>query len=158
MSVRIEVIAVANRQPDWVTAGFESYARRLRGSCTLSLRELALARRTASTPIARAIESEGTRMLAALPKGAHVVALDETGDAWSTMELAARLRRWLDRGTPVALVIGGPDGLAPMCRERADECWALSRLTLPHGLVRIVVAEAVYRAAMMLAGHPYHRA
>jgi 23S rRNA (pseudouridine1915-N3)-methyltransferase len=97
-------------------------------------------------------------MLAAIPKGAHVVALDMTGAPWSTEQLGGSLRAWLEAGVPVALLIGGPDGLAPACLARAAERWALSRLTLPHGLVRIVVAEALYRAWAVLEGHPYHRA
>jgi 23S rRNA (pseudouridine1915-N3)-methyltransferase len=97
-------------------------------------------------------------MLAAIPEGAHVVALDASGRALSTAELARHLSRWIDHGGAVALLIGGPDGLAPACLERADERWSLSALTLPHGLVRIIVAEALYRAHSLLTGHPYHRA
>lgn len=96
-------------------------------------------------------------MLAAVPKGARVVALDETGRAFATADLAKRLQRWMASGGPVALLIGGPDGLAPECLDRADEKWSLSPLTLPHGLVRVVVAEAVYRAWSLLEHHPYHR-
>jgi len=96
-------------------------------------------------------------MMTALPKGAHVVALDESGRSWSTAELAGRLKRWLEGGRPVALLIGGPDGISPQCLDRADERWSLSPLTLPHGLVRVVVAEAVYRAWSLLERHPYHR-
>jgi 23S rRNA (pseudouridine1915-N3)-methyltransferase len=156
--MRIAVIAASNRQPGWVAQGFDDYAKRLRGSCTLTFREVALARRTVSTPIERSLEIEGERMLAAVPKRARVVALDETGEPWSTAQLAARLRAWLALGAPVALLIGGPDGLAPSCRRRADEQWSLSPLTLPHGLVRVTVAEAIYRAWTLLEGHPYHRA
>jgi 23S rRNA (pseudouridine1915-N3)-methyltransferase len=155
--MRIAVIAASNRQPEWVAAGFEGYAKRLRGNCMLSLTEVPLAKRTASTRAERAIQLEGDRMLAAVPKGARVVALDETGAQWSTAQLASRLRSWLALGAPVALLVGGPDGLARACRERADEQWALSRLTLPHGLARVVIAEAIYRAWAVLEGHPYHR-
>ena len=156
-SMRISVVAASNRQPEWVAAGFADYAKRLRGRCTLGLVEVPLARRGPSQPVERAVTIEGERMLTALPKGARVVALDETGVNWSTAELAARLRAWLARGAPVALLIGGPDGMAPTCLARADERWALSRLTLPHGLVRVAVAEALYRAWTLLDGHPYHR-
>ena len=96
-------------------------------------------------------------MLAAVPKGARIVALDESGRAWSTLELKQRLEKWLQGGQAVALLIGGPDGLAPECLDRADERWAVSALTLPHGLVRILVAEALYRAWSLLEHHPYHR-
>lgn len=156
--MRIVLIAASNRQPAWVGQAFEDYAKRLRGSCTLTLREVALARRTASAPVDKVLESEGERMLAAVPKGARVIALDERGEPWSTAQLAARLRAWLTLGAPAALLIGGPDGLAPSCLRRADEQWALSPLTLPHGLVRVTVAEAIYRAWTVLEGHPYHRA
>lgn len=156
--MRIAIIAASSRQPAWVGQAFEDYARRLRGNCTLTLKEVALVKRSAGLPVASARAREGRRMLAALPKRAHVVALDETGAHWSTADLVTRLEVWLCAGVPLALLVGGPDGLAPECLERADERWALSRLTLPHGLVRVTVAEALYRAWAVLGGHPYHRA
>lgn len=156
--MRIAVISASARQPDWVRSGFDTYARRLRGAVTLDLTEVALPRRSRSASLARLVGQEGDRMLAAVPGGAHIVALDETGRAFTTAELAGRLEQWIGLGVPVALLIGGPDGLAPACLQRADERWALSPLTLPHGLVRIIVAEAVYRAVSLLQGHPYHRA
>jgi 23S rRNA (pseudouridine1915-N3)-methyltransferase len=156
--MRISIIAASNRQPAWVTAGFEDYAKRLRGKCTLALLEIPLAKRSAGKAAGRILEIEGERMLAAIPKGAHVVALDVAGAPWSTEQLGGSLRAWLALGVPVALLIGGPDGLSPACLTRAAERWALSRLTLPHGLARIVVAEALYRAWAVLEGHPYHRA
>jgi 23S rRNA (pseudouridine1915-N3)-methyltransferase len=156
--MRITIIAASNRQPAWVTAGFEDYAKRLRGRCTLALVEVPLAKRSGANVAARVLEIEGERMLAAIPKGAHVVAVDVTGAPWSTQQLGGSLRAWLELGVPVALLIGGPDGLAPACFARAAERWALSRLTLPHGLARVVVAEALYRAWAVLEGHPYHRA
>jgi 23S rRNA (pseudouridine1915-N3)-methyltransferase len=96
-------------------------------------------------------------MLAALPSGARVVALDEGGDPWRTRDLARRLEGWMRGGSDVALLVGGPDGLAPAVLERADERWCLSGLTLPHALVRVVVAESLYRAWSVLENHPYHR-
>jgi 23S rRNA (pseudouridine1915-N3)-methyltransferase len=156
--MRIVLLTVSARQPRWVADGFVEYARRLRGPLVLELKEIAPARRTPAAPVANAIEQEGERLLAAVPRGAHVVALDERGAAWSTMELAERVRLWREAGKPVCLLVGGPEGLAEGCTARADERWALSRLTLPHGLVRVIVAEALYRAASVLEGHPYHRA
>jgi 23S rRNA (pseudouridine1915-N3)-methyltransferase len=97
-------------------------------------------------------------MLAVLPTGATVVALLETGKSWSTNELAVKLEGWMQRGAPVAFLVGGPDGLSAACMARAHERWSLSSLTLPHGLVRVVVAEALYRAWSLLENHPYHRA
>ena len=156
--LRLSLITASNRQPEWVDAGAEEYAKRLRGRCTLAIETVALARRTASTATERAVDDEGGRMLAQLPAGAHVVALLETGKPWSTNELAAKLESWMQRGAPVAFLVGGPDGLSKACTERANERWSLSNLTLPHGLVRVVVAEALYRAWSLLENHPYHRA
>jgi 23S rRNA (pseudouridine1915-N3)-methyltransferase len=155
--MRITLISVSSKQPDWVRDGYEEYARRLRGAVTLNLTEIPLPKRTRSSVVARLIAAEGERMLAAVPAGAHVVALDESGRSWRTAELAQRLKGWIALGAPVALLVGGPDGLARECLERARERWSLSPLTLPHGLVRIVVAEALYRADSLLRGHPYHR-
>ena len=96
-------------------------------------------------------------MLRAIPESAHVVALTVDGQSWSTRALAARLQRWMEGGVPVCLLVGGPDGLSPRVLERADECWSVSPLTLPHGLIRPLIAEAVYRAWTLTQGHPYHR-
>lgn len=155
--MRLVVLTVSGRQPKWVDDGWLEYAKRLRAPFRLELVELPLARRAASVPIDRAIEQEGERLLAAVPRDARVVALDERGEPWSTGELVGRLRRWRQSGAPVCFLIGGPDGLADRCLERAEASWALSRLTLPHGLVRVILAEALYRAASVLEGHPYHR-
>lgn len=156
--LRLSLIAASNRQPEWVDDGADDYAKRLRGRCTLEIKTVPLARRTATTPVERTIHDEGERMLAAVPQGAHVVALLETGKPWSTKELAAKLEGWMQRGAPVCFLIGGPDGLSPRCVARANERWSLSNLTLPHGLARVVAAEALYRAASVLENHPYHRA
>ena len=156
--LRLSLLTASNRQPDWVDDGAADYAKRVRGRCTLEIRTLPLARRTASTPIERAIGDEGERLLAAVPAGAHVVALDERGKPWSTKDLAAKLDGWMRVGAPVFLLIGGPDGLSAECTKRAHERWSLSPLTLPHGLAKIVAAEALYRAWSLLEHHPYHRA
>ena len=156
--LRLALITASNRQPEWVDAGADDYAKRLRGRCTLEIKTVPLARRTATTPVERAMHDEGERLLAQIPAGAHVVALLESGKPWSTKELAGKLEAWMQRGAPVALLAGGPDGLAPECVARANERWSLSPLTLPHGLVRIVAAEALYRAWSLLENHPYHRA
>jgi 23S rRNA (pseudouridine1915-N3)-methyltransferase len=156
--LRLSLISASNRQPEWVDQGAEEYATRLRGRCTLEIKSVPLARRTAATPAERAIHDEGERMLALVPQGAHVVALLEAGKPWSTKELAAKLEAWMQRGAPVLFLVGGPDGLSPGCVARATDRWSLSSLTLPHGLVRVVVAEALYRAWSLLENHPYHRA
>ena len=156
--LRLLLLTVTNRQPGWVDDGYHEYAKRLRGRYTLELQPLALARRSSSTPVARAVADESTRMLAAIPLAAHVVALREQGAQWSTPELAGKLEGWTLLGAPICFLIGGPDGLGAPCIARANDHWALSHLTFPHGLVRILVAEALYRAASLLANHPYHRA
>jgi 23S rRNA (pseudouridine1915-N3)-methyltransferase len=156
--LRLSLISASNRQPDWVDHGADDYAKRLRGRCTLEIKTVPLARRTATAPVERAIQDEGERMLALVPQGAHVVALLETGKPWSTKQLARKLEDWMQLGAPVSLLVGGPDGLSPGCVTRANERWSLSSLTLPHGLVRVVVAEALYRAWSVLENHPYHRA
>jgi 23S rRNA (pseudouridine1915-N3)-methyltransferase len=155
--LRLTLISASNRQPNWVDEGADEYAKRLRGRCTLAIHTVALARRTPSTPSERAVNDEGERMLAAVPAGAHVVALLETGKPWSTKELAVKLEGWMQRGAPVCFLVGGPDGLSRLCTARANERWSLSSLTLPHGLVRVVAAEALYRAWSLLENHPYHR-
>jgi 23S rRNA (pseudouridine1915-N3)-methyltransferase len=155
--VRLRVIAVGTRVPSWVDAAFDDYARRLRGPLGLELKELPAARRSAGTRAAQATGEEATRILAALNPREYLVALDERGREYSTAELA----RWLEErrrsGQDLACVIGGADGLAPAVLARAQQCWSLSRLTLPHGLVRVVLIEQLYRATTLLAGHPYHR-
>jgi 23S rRNA (pseudouridine1915-N3)-methyltransferase len=156
--LRLALIAASNRQPAWIDAGFAEYADRLRGPCTLEIKVLPLARRTASSSAERALADEGARMARAIPGGAHVVALAEAGKALSTKDLAAKLERWAERGAPVALLLGGPDGIGTEALARATERWSLSPLTLPHGLARVVVAEALYRAWSLLQNHPYHRA
>ena len=138
--LRLSLITASNRQPEWVDDGADDYAKRLRGRCTLEIKAVPLARRTPSAPAERAIQEEGERILAAVPAGAHVVALLEKGKPWSTKELAAKLEGWMQRGAPVSFLVGGPDGLSAECVARANERWSLSNLTLPHGLVRVVVA------------------
>lgn len=155
--MQIEVISASSKQPGWVQSGFDTYARRLRGTCRMSLTEIPLAKRFKSANQLQLQVQEGDRMLAAVPKGARIIALDESGRQWTTAELRSRLERWFHGGHSVALLIGGPDGLSPECLDRAHERWAVSSLTLPHGLVRIIAAEAVYRAWSLLENHPYHR-
>jgi 23S rRNA (pseudouridine1915-N3)-methyltransferase len=154
--VHIHLIAVGTGMPRWVAEGFQEYARRLPRECALRLREVDLPQRLRGLPPEQGRAAEGERLLAAVPAGAARVALDERGSPWSTAELARRLQGWLGGGRDVALLVGGADGLAPACREGA-EVWSLSPLTLPHMLVRVVVAEQIYRAWSILAGHPYHR-
>ncbi len=143
--------------PAWVKTGYDDYAKRLPRECELVLKEIPLAQRGKNCDIARLIKEEGDRMQASIPGGAHLVALDVAGKPWSTPELSAALARWLAGGKAVALAVGGPDGLAESIKSKASEYWSLSALTFPHPLVRIIVAEQLYRAWSMLNNHPYHR-
>jgi 23S rRNA (pseudouridine1915-N3)-methyltransferase len=154
--MRLLVIAAGNRQPAWVDEGFGEYARRLRGSCTLELAQIPLGRRS-KTSSDKAQKDEGERMLRAILPASHVVSLGVSGRPWTTEQLAKRLRHWTTLGAPVCLLVGGPDGLSAGCEARAVERWSLSPLTFPHGLVRVIVAEALYRAWSLNEGHPYHR-
>lgn len=156
--MKCRLLAAGTRLPAWVNEGFHDYQRRLRSPLTLELIEIPLATRRATEDPQRAISREGDAMLAALKPGDHVVALDVPGRLMSTVQVGAWLNERLREGRPLAFLIGGPDGLSASCRERADQAWSLSPLTLPHALVRVVVAEQLYRAVSLLAGHPYHRA
>lgn len=143
--------------PGWVEQGYQEYAKRLPAECALRLHEIPAGKRGKNADIARLTRQEGEKMAAVIPKGAHVVALEVRGKAWSTEQLSLRLDNWLSGGRDVALLVGGPEGLEPGLSAAADERWSLSPLTLPHPLVRIVVAEQIYRAWSILKGHPYHR-
>jgi len=151
--MRAWLIAVGERMPAWVQAGYAEYAKRLSRELPLQLVEIS----TRTRDPARLVAEEGAALLGAIPKGAHVVALDGRGKTWSSEELAAQLARWRMQGKDLAFLIGGADGLAPAVLERADQHWSLGSLTFPHPLVRIVVAEQLYRASSQLAHHPYHR-
>ena len=152
----MRLIAAGTRMPDWVDAGYADYAGRLRGDYRLELAEIALGQRGRGDT-AKAVATEGSRMLAAAGERCCLVALQVGGRSLTTEQLA----HWLDErsrdGQPLAFCIGGPDGLAPEVDARARLRWSLSALTLPHGLARVVVAEALYRAVSVLKGLPYHR-
>ena len=156
--MRIVLVAVGEKPPAWVREGFAEYAKRLPRPFAPELVELALGARGKGRDPARAIADEGERVLAALPKNAYVVALDERGRTWSSVELSKQFEAWQQGGRDVALVIGGPDGHAGAVIARADQKWSLGPLVLPHMLVRLVVVEQLYRAWTIATGHPYHRA
>ena len=156
--MKCRLIAAGTRLPNWVNSGFQEYQKRLRTPFALELHEISVASRRAGENPQRAISREGADMLAALGRDDYVVALEITGRSMSTEQLSKWLAERMRDGRSLALLIGGPDGLALPCRERADQSWSLSPLTLPHALVRVVVAEQLYRAVSLLAGHPYHRA
>jgi 23S rRNA (pseudouridine1915-N3)-methyltransferase len=154
--VRVRVIAVGTRMPSWVRSACDEYLARLRGSLAVALTEIeAASRRAGGAP--RAVAREGERLLAALLPADHVIALDERGREPTTRELAAWLGSRMQQGEDLAFLIGGPDGLAPEVLARSNYTLALSRLTLPHALARVLLAEQLYRAHCILANHPYHR-
>lgn len=152
----IQLHALGTRQPSWVNQGVAEYTKRLKHGIRLQLIELPLAK--SRHDVARALSDEAKRLLNAIPTTACKVALDIQGEAWSSVQLAQQLQRWQREVASVALLVGGPDGLADSILQRCQARWSLSALTLPHGLVRVVVAEQLYRAWSILQGHPYHRA
>lgn len=156
--MKLRLVAVGTRMPAWVESAFADYTRRLPPEYGFSLHEIAVTPRGKNADIARLKRDEGEKLLKALPRDARLVTLDERGSQWTTEQLAGRLAAWQQDGRDVTLAIGGPDGHAPEVLGRADERWGLSKLVLPHALVRVVVAEALYRAWSVNTNHPYHRA
>ena len=154
--MRLRVVALGNRMPAWVSAGWVDYARRMPREYALELIELKPEPRDRGKPVAQLLAAEAPRIAAAC-KDTRVAALDERGRPWTTRMLADTLARWRDEGHDASFVIGSADGLAESVRRDAAAVVALSALTLPHGLVRVIVAEQLYRAVSLLAGHPYHR-
>lgn len=155
--MRIHLVAIGTRMPAWVEQGYQEYAKRLPNECALVLHEIPAGKRGKNADIVRLTRQEGERMAATIPKGARVVALEVGGKPWSTAQLSSRLDSWMGEGRDTVLLVGGPEGLEPALSASADEHWSLSPLTLPHPLVRIVLAEQLYRAWSILKGHPYHR-
>ncbi len=153
----LRVIAVGTRMPAWVERALDDYAKRMPPELRIEWREVKAEPRGASGSPVRWMAREAERIRAAVPAGAHLVALDERGDDVTSAALAVRLARWRDAGRPVALLVGGPDGLAPELKGECAERLRLSSLTLPHAIVRIVLAEQLFRAWAIDAGHPYHR-
>lgn len=156
--MKARLIAVGEHAPRWVAEGFGEYRKRLSHWLPLELVEIEPGLRGKGRDAARAMQDEGVRVLAALPRQATVVALDGSGRMWSSEQLAQRLEHWRGQGRDLAFLIGGPEGHVADVIARAHELWSLGPLTLPHMLVRLVVAEQLYRAAALLAHHPYHRA
>lgn len=156
--MKARLIAVGDRPPAWVAEGYADYRKRLSHWLPLELIEIEPGMRGKGRDATRAVVDEGARVAAAIPRNARVVSLDGVGHAWTSEQLAQRLEAWRGSGSDLAFLIGGPEGHAPVVAERADERWSLGPLTLPHMLARLLVSEQLYRAAAMLANHPYHRA
>jgi 23S rRNA (pseudouridine1915-N3)-methyltransferase len=155
--VRVAILSVGHRMPAWIRDGFHEYVRRMPPEIRLELVELKPEARGAGKSAERAKAAEGERLLAALPAGAELVALDERGTSISTQALSRMLAGWMREAVVPAFAIGGADGLSDAVKRRAAKLVSLSALTLPHGLVRVVLAEQLYRAWSILARHPYHR-
>ena len=156
--MRITVHSVAGKMPSWVDQGVTEYAKRMPRELRLVWRDVPLAKRGASSTTAQQRDREGESLLKGIRDTEHVIVLDGRGKPWTTDKLAEQLRNWMMAGEPVNLMIGGPDGLSDRCLARARQRWSLGPLTLPHPLVRVVLAEQLYRAWTITAGHPYHRA
>lgn len=156
--MRLRLICVGQKMPEWVSQGYNEYARRMPPELALDLVEIPMAHRGKNPDIPRLMQREGDAILAALGPRDRVIALEVGGRNWSTEKLASQLEGWQQDGRDVSFLVGGPDGLADACRARADQMWSLSALTLPHPLVRILLAEQLYRAWSVTRNHPYHRA
>ncbi len=153
----LTVAAVGTRMPGWVQEAWAEYARRFPRGMALQLKEIPLAKRGRNPEISALREAEGQALLAAVPKGHRVVALDERGKQWSTLELAGQMENWMREEHGVCFLVGGPDGLSQDCRAKAQNTWSLGRLTLPHPMVRAILSEQLYRAWTVTQNHPYHR-
>lgn len=156
--MRITIVAVGQRQPAWADAAVNDYLGRFPAELKVEVKQVKPEARTPNTPVTRLVSAEAARIRSAVPSGAILIALDERGKDWTTLQLAEHLRRWRDTAEDVAFVIGGADGIDPGLKADARLLIRLSSMTLPHALARVVLAEQLYRASTMLAGHPYHRA
>jgi len=155
--MKIQIIAVGTKMPNWVESGLQEYLRRFPRDCTLEIIEVAAGKRGKNADIKRILQKEGELTLAAVPKGNRIVTLEVEGKPWTTPQLAMNLEKWQVDARNVSLLIGGPEGLAPECIRASEQRWSLSPLTLPHPMVRVIVAEALYRAWSINNNHPYHR-
>lgn len=155
--MKIRLCTITHKTPAWIQAGYDEYARRLPPAYSLELIEVPAEKRSDSADLTRLTEREGEKLLAATKAGDRLIALDIKGSPWSTDELARQMQQWHHEGRNVNLLVGGPDGLSPACLAKADTKWSLSALTFPHFIVKLIVAEQIYRAYTILANHPYHR-
>ena len=155
--MRIRLISVGSKIPKWVDEGFQEYSKRLSHGPGLELIEIPLAHRGKNADIRRLMAQEGEAILKHIQPSDWVIALEVKGKDWTTEQLAKNLQNWQDEAKQVVLMVGGPDGLSEECRQRANQQWSLSRLTLPHPIVRVILAESLYRAWSLNTGHPYHR-
>jgi 23S rRNA (pseudouridine1915-N3)-methyltransferase len=155
--LNIELLAAGTKPPVWIATGITEYQKRLPRDWPLEIKEIPVAKRRKGEPATRQIKQEGERMLAAIAPSSLVVTMDRGGKNWSTEELAKNLQRWQLDYKKVQFLIGGPDGLSNDCLKVATESWSLSKLTFPHFIVRLLLAEQIYRAWTVLNNHPYHK-
>ena len=155
--MRVLLLTIGNRMPAWVNPAFLEYARRMPSQCTLELREIPALKRGKNADTGRILEKEAGALARAIPGSSLVIALERTGHEVSTRDIAGHMRDWIDQGQDIAMLVGGPEGLAKDLVAKSSLVWSLSRLTYAHPLVRVIVAEQVYRAWSVCAGLPYHR-
>ena len=155
--MKLFIVAVGNKLPEWISRGFIEYSKRMPREATVVLVEVKPEPRTTGKTVAQIMEAEAQRIEAALSKDVTRIVLDERGAALTTKQLSQKMRDWLGGGRDVAFIIGGADGLHQSLRDSAQQLLALSALTLPHGMVRVLLAEQLYRAYSLLHNHPYHR-
>jgi len=155
--MQIHLIAVGQRLDPWASQGYNEFAKRMPPECRLNLIEIAAYKRTKNSDPARALQDESDRIIKAIPARARIITLDVNGKQLSTPQLASQLQDWLAGGRDIALLVGGPDGLSDNCKILAESSLSLSLLTFPHPLVRVMLAEQLYRAWSIIKGHPYHR-
>ena len=155
--MRIHLIAVGKKMPEWVNSGFSEFSKRMPPELQINLVEITPSVRNKTTPIEKNIKEEGERFQSAIPSNSRLIVLDEKGKNFSSIELSKKMEDWFPQGQDIAIVIGGADGIDDRIKQQANESWSLSSFTLPHALVRVIVAEQLYRAWSILKGHPYHR-
>jgi 23S rRNA (pseudouridine1915-N3)-methyltransferase len=155
--MKLFILAVGNKMPEWITSGFNEYTKRMPREATISLVEIKPEPRTTGKSVAQIMEAEAQRIESALPKDVTRIVLDERGVHWNTKQLSQKMHDWLGSGRDIAFIIGGADGLHESIRHNANQLLALSALTLPHGMARVLLAEQLYRAYSLLHNHPYHR-
>ncbi len=155
--MRVRIIAVGTKMPSWVTEASQDYLKRFPREWQVEFVEIGLGHRAKGQDVSKAIIKEGEQMLAAIDPRERVIALDVKGKSWSTEQLSEQMVDWQMQGSNIALLVGGPDGLSPLCLQKAEQRWSLSALTLPHPLVRVLLAEQLYRGWTILKNHPYHK-
>ncbi len=155
--MKVHLIAIGKKMPEWINSGYAEFSKRMPPELQIDLIEITPSVRNKTTATEKNIKEEGKRIQSAIPANSRLIVLDEKGKNFSSIALSKKMESWLPMGQDIVLVIGGADGIDPKIKQQADEKWSLSSFTLPHALVRVVVAEQLYRAWSILKGHPYHR-